>query len=324
MQKAAKRKHSPFKKGQASGAAGLIGLILFFILMYILFLPPGERADLLSDSDSGSGGGHGSRSNRTLFSENVGRVDYLRARNFEKTIPNVYLEERRDAAVLKKFNPIYIKNGVFDKKERELIFTLDQLENIENVQLVFAAKIRKGILTLQFNGETIFESGVGTFNVPPITVDKSLLERENTIRLSVSSVGWKFWRTNEYNLEDIKVIGNIIDTSGKESQALFTLTGTEFFNLEEATLRFVPYCGRQDVGKLDVFINNKNVYSSIPVCDDPYSITLPPNIMSSGANRIKFTTQRGSFSVEQVRVLGKLKDSKTITRFFEVEDDDYD
>tara|TARA_Y100000310_G_C20683957_1_gene817767 strand:- start:29 stop:1231 length:1203 start_codon:yes stop_codon:yes gene_type:complete len=313
------------KRGQAGGASGLIALILLFIILYILFLSPEDRADLLDDDfTSNSGSSSGSSSNRSIFTEAIGRVDYISQRDFDKPLPNIFLDERRDATVLKKFNAIYVKNGLFDKKNRELTFSLDQKNNLENIQLVFSATKHKGILTMTFNGEVVFESELSSFNAPPITIDNSLLENDNKISFSVSGVGLRFWRTNEYNLEDIRVIANIVDTSGQKSQSLFTLTATEFFNFEEGNLRFIPYCGNQDTGKLTVLINNREVYSSIPVCDDPYIIPLAPNILNSGANRISFSTEKGSFSVEQIRVRGELKDQKGITRFFDLDNDDYD
>ena len=261
------------KKGQANagGAAGLIALIMLFIILYILFLPPGDRADLLGESGSSSGG-RSSGTRGTLLSENIGRVDFLRSDNIDKILPNVFLQEKRDATVLKKFNPLFVKNGLFDKKDKEISFSLNDVERLENVQLSFTAKKRKGILAVDLNGERIFESEITEFNIDPITIEPKQLRGDNTLVFSVNGVGARFWKTNEYNLEDIKLIGNIVDKSNLESQSVFTLTGTEFFNLEQAELRFIPYCGNQDVGRLEVAVNNRNVYSSVPVCDDVYNI----------------------------------------------------
>ncbi len=309
---------------QAGGTAGLIGLILLFLVLYILFLPPEDRAELLGDTSTGSESSSGSaKYNTTIFTEALGRIDYLAARDVEKNLPNIFLEERRDARVLKQFNAVYVKNGIFDKKQREVGFSLENMDSLENAQLVFAAKLRKGILSIDFNGQNIFESQLDAYNAQPINLDKSLLKKDNVLRFSVSGVGARFWATNEYILEDLKIVGNIVDTSGKQSESLFTLTGTEFFNLEEATLRFVPYCGSQDVGRLEIFVNSRRVYSSSPVCDDPYTISLAPTMLSQGANKLSFMTEKGSYSVEQIRLTGRLKDSRAITRFFEVDDATY-
>tara|TARA_Y100000310_G_C20624576_1_gene785126 strand:- start:145 stop:1494 length:1350 start_codon:yes stop_codon:yes gene_type:complete len=327
------------KKGQqpggASGAAGLIALILLFVILYILFLPAGDRAELLGESTRGTGifgddGGSGNgdtnsrRGGDVIFEDSIGRIDFLSSNNFDKILPNVFLQERKAAEVIKQFNPIYVKNGVFDQKDKELTFAIDNLDILQNVQLAFNAKVREGILQIDFNGERIFDSIVTTYNVDPVTIDKSLLRDSNVIRISVSGVGARFWRTNEYNLENLQLIGNILDRTAQESSSVFTLTGTEFFNLEEGRLRFIPFCGRQDVGKLTVRVNNRNVFSSVPLCDDVYNLNIAPNILNKGANSVSFTTEKGTYTIEQIRVFGDLKDSKSITRFFEITDNRFD
>jgi hypothetical protein len=317
------------KPGGAGGAAGLIALIMFFIVLYVLFLPSSDRAELLGESRVDGDSFFGNNDDRVrrgnvIFEDSIGRIDFLGDDNFEKLLPNVFLQERREAEIIKQFNPIYVKNGVFDKKEKELTFSLDNLDILQNVQLVFNAKVRKGVLQIDFNGERIFDSLVTTFNVEPVTVDKSMLQETNVIKISVDGVGARFWKTHEYNLEDIQLIGNILDKSAQESSSIFTLTGTEFFNVEEARLRFIPFCGRQDVGKLSVFVNNVNVFSSIPLCDDVYNINLAPNLLNKGANTVTLLTEKGSYTIEQIRVFGNLKDSHSVTRFFEVTDNRFD
>ena len=141
----------------------------------------------------------------------------------------------------------------------------------------------------------------------------------NDFEFSVSSVGYKFWKTNEYSLDDIKIVGDITDKSKQESRNIFTLTGTELSNIDGAHLRFVPYCRSEaNVGVLDVFLNNRELFSAVPVCEDPYKQEIPLGILDSGENRIIFRTNKGSYSVEQIRVKFEEKDIKTTVYYFEV------
>ena len=197
-------------------------------------------------------------------------------------------------------------------------FAVDDIENTENVILSFTAKKHDGTLTIKLNGEVIFESEISA-NAPPVKLKKSQLEKENTLEFEVSSVGLKFWKTNEYNLEDIRILGDITDKSKQESKNIFTLTQEDLSNIESAELRFVPYCKSEEkVGVLDVFVNNRDIFSAVPICSDPYTNQIPVSLLNEGENRVIFRTNKGSYSVEQIKMQFVEKETKPKVYFFEV------
>ena len=62
-------------------------------------------------------------------------------------------------------------------------------------------------------------------------------------------------------IENAKIVGDITDTSRQKSQNIFTLTKTEQRNLEEAYLKFIPYCANIDnVGTLSITINQREIF----------------------------------------------------------------
>ncbi|MEK6948837.1 MAG: hypothetical protein AABX34_01355, partial [Nanoarchaeota archaeon] len=210
------------------------------------------------------------------------------------------------------------RNGWFDKKSRIVSFSLEDLENTDNLILSFNAKKHEGILTIKLNNEIIFENDIETENAAPVKLKKSLLEDDNSLEFSVSSVGFRFWKTNEYSLDDIRILGDITDRSKQESRNVFTLTDEELSNIESAELRFVPYCkGEDKVGMLDISVNNRNVFSAVPVCRDPYRQPIPVGVLNSGENRVIFKTNKGSYSVEQIKLEFAEKEVKPKVYFFE-------
>ncbi|MAG08215.1 hypothetical protein CMO89_01975 [Candidatus Woesearchaeota archaeon] len=319
------------KKGQTSPggqAASLIGLILLLIVFYIVFLPPSEREALLDgdgDEDDGDDD-NGENINETLLSEAVGTLSYLGKDKVEKTIPNIYLSEATNAKEIEKFNPFYIKNSWFDKKSKTLSFNIDNLENTDNFILSFKARTHKGILTIKLNERVIYEYSVNKLDVGPIKLKKDLLkENDNVLEFSVSGIGAKFWKTNEYSIEDTRIFADITDLSRQKSQNIFILTSGEYQNINKAKIRMIPYCsGQESVGVLNIWINNHDIYSSLPVCDDPIVQEIPIDIINIGENNIVFKSDDGSYSVEQVRLTFDLKETKSVTYFFELEQEDYD
>ena len=305
------------KKAQGGiNAAVLVALIAGLIVLYIIFLPSVEREELLEGEVKKSQSVREEES--VLLKEFPGRLDIIKDIE-DKTIPNIFLFETTNAKELERINPFIARNGWFDKKVKSVNFRLDDLENMDNVILSFAAKKHKGTLIIKLNDETIFENEILSETVEPIRLKKNLLKSENTLEFSASSVGIKFWSTNEYSLENIRIVGDITDRSRQEALNAFNLDGEEFFNIEKATLKFIPYCkGVADVGALDITLNGRNIFSAVPVCEDPYKQLVPTGIFNTGENRIIFKTNRGSYSVEQIRLEFETKEAKTKVFFFEI------
>jgi len=300
-------------------AAVLVAVIGGLIILYILFLPESEREALLEGEDIEKTRKSSSKDNEDiLLREFPGRLDNVEG-ILDKTIPNIFLFEKTDAKELEKLNPFIVRNGWFDEKKRIVSFGIKDLENTDNVILSFNAKKHEGILTIKLNNEIIYENEIISETVAPIRLKKNLLGDENTFEFGVSSVGFRFWKTNEYSLDDIKIIGDITDRSKQESRNVFTLTGTELFNVERVDLRFVPYCRNvASVGVLEIFINNREIFSAVPVCEDPYRQPLPLGILNAGENRLIFKTNKGSYSVEQIKIEFVEREVRTNVYFFEV------
>ena len=305
------------RKAQALNAAILVAVIGGLIILYILFLPEAEREALLED-ETVKKSSDDDEDEDILLREFPGRLDIVKEIE-NKQIPNVFLFETTNAKELERINPFIVRSGWFDKKGKTSRFNIDNLDNTDNVILSFRAEKHKGILTIKLNNEIVFENDIGTETVAPISLDRRLLRDENTLEFSVSSVGFRFWRTNEYSLENARIIGDITDKSKQEARNVFTLTSTDLFNIEEANLRFVPYCANvADVGVLDIAINGRNIFSAVPICEDAYKQPIPIGILNTGENRIILKTNKGSYSVEQIRIDFEEEEIKEQVFFFEV------
>jgi len=300
-------------------AAILVAIIAAMIIIYILFLPTEDRKDLLEEESDYAGSSTSEDEDViTLLSENVGRLDPV-GRVRDKDIPNVNIFETTNSKVLDTLNPISVRNGWFDKKTKIIRFSIADPENTDNVVLSFSAPTRRGILLIILNGEPIYEYDINRLNIEPIKLKKNLFKGNNELEFSVSGVGAKFWTTNEYALEDVKIIGDLTDLSRQESQNVFTLTDTEYQNLEKVEIRFIPYCSTSaTVGVLDVFMNNRNIFSAVPVCNDRYKQEVPLSAVSAGQNKVIFRTNKGSYSVEQIKLDFREKDVPEAVYYFEV------
>ena len=301
-------------------AAILVAIIAGLIILYIIFLPTSQREALLQNKTSETASGE--TNPNVLLEVSPGSLSSSQGLESQKNIPDAFLVETTNAQELKAANPFIVRNGWFDAKTYKTDFGIDDPANTDNVILSFTAKKHTGVLTIKLNNAVIYESEIGSENIEPVKLDKRLLSKTNTLEFSVSSVGIRFWSTNEYSFENVKVIGDITDTSRQQSTNIFTISDSEFASMDKATLKFIPSCGSiGNVGILDIFVNNKKLFSSVPVCDNSYKQSIPKSVLNEGENNIVFKTSRGSYSVEQIRISLDFSQPAVRTYYFEVSRD---
>ncbi len=318
------------KKAQgtsATGAMGFVALIVGLIVLYIIFLPPDERAKLLGENESIEDENEENTSveaeENVLLLEYPGRIDYLKEKDYEHDIAAFSLYKTTNAEELETINPFIIRHGLFDDVKKEIPFKIKDLKNTENVLLSFTAKKNTGILTIKLNDVNIFESEITTQNPKPIKLKENLKE-DNLLEFSVSGTGAKFWSTNIYSLDDIRIVGDVADISRQESRNIFFVRESEKLNLEKAKLRFWPDCNPDDVGKLEIMVNYQDVLSSIPDCGTINMYTFSPAVLHKGDNNIVFKTDKGSYRIEQIKITTDLKGLSYPTYYFEINESTYD
>ena len=296
-------------------AAILVAIIAGLIILYIVFLPTAEREKIVKEKEDAAA----EESSNILLKESPGVLSTSTGMESEKGIPNIFLVETTNAKELESINPFIVRNGWFDKRAKKIDFGIAEPENTDNVVVSFTSKKRNGILAIKLNNAVIFENEIASEAAEPVKLSKNLLGKANTLEFSVSSVGAKFWTTNEYSFENVKIIGDITDTSKQESTNIFTLSDSEYASMDRATLKFVPYCGNvNELGTLDVFVNNRKMFSSVPKCNDQYRQSIPKSALNEGENNIVFKTNKGSYSVEQIKISLEFKEPQVKTYFFEI------
>jgi len=100
----------------------------------------------------------------------------------------------------------------------------------------------------------------------------------------------------------------VTDISRQEGQNTFFISENEKLNMEKASLRFIPECRQDEVGKLEVMINYNQISSNVPDCKTVNMYSFSPAILDSGDNEIIFKTGDGSYRIEQIRVDTFLKE----------------
>lgn len=273
-----------YRKGQTSAgsAALLVAIIAAMILLYTLFLPPDERAKLLEETN-----GNGKAlndSNNILLKESPGRLDLIKKSIIDHKISSFNLLSTTSGKIIKEFDGVFVQRSLFKDSPQTFQFDVLDPENTNNVLLSFYPKDVKGRLIITLNNNLVSEKEYTQTNNQPISLPKSMLSKTNTLKFSVSSPGALFFMTNKYTLENVKIFADVTDKSGLENSQDFFFTGVERQNLEKATLSLMASCRTNDVGRLDILINNQAVYSGIPDCVMPLKVDISPGKILEGDN----------------------------------------
>ncbi|MEK6939593.1 MAG: hypothetical protein AABX31_02590 [Nanoarchaeota archaeon] len=313
------------KRGQsAAGAAVLIAIIAVLIVGFVILIPPQERAKLLEEGTANGSTTVPGIVEKKLLAVSPGRIDYLSEKEVEHPIPVVNIYARTEAKVLAEKNVAYAKKGVFSEETDVLTVVVPDLAHTEHMLLSLEVKEADGKLIVLFNGEEVFNDDVKAGSLAPITIPQNLLKEENTVAFAVSSPGLAFWRTNEVSLDNIKVVADVTSVEAQSSRNVFLVSETEKDNLKKVALQFQPSCKFEQVGLLDVSINGKMVYSSVPDCDlNIITIEFAPETLNQGENEVVFRTEKGDYLLTHVMVKSELAEVEFPTYYFDLKYEEY-
>ncbi|MBN2421284.1 hypothetical protein JXB27_03325 [Candidatus Woesearchaeota archaeon] len=317
------------KKAQgAGGAAGLIAIIALALVLYLLILPSNVRESLINGtvSDDRTSSSKSKWHSSTLILAHPKTLDPEQNTDREKILDSFTLYSDKSAVVIAKAEAMHIENGWFAEKVYNLSFKVDDLANTDNYILAFDVSKAYGRLILTLNGDEIYDSEVMPGNAEPVAINENNVKTANSLIFEVSGVGGAFWKLNEYDLSNVRVIADFTDTSKKEYKNFFMITATEKDYFEKTKLSFVPEClTPKNLGPITVTINGKDLhYSAVPDCGMLSSIEFNPNYLNEGENYITFRAETGNYLIDRVKIKADLKEIAYPFYYFELDEDDYD
>jgi len=314
------------RKGQSSSsAAAFIAIMTVLIILYILFLPPDVRDELLADgTGSGdgnwNGGGSSTGTTNVLLRETVGRVTYVKDSEKYYDIPTVRIYAPTSGQLLKGIPSIFIKNALFDKEQASYKTTFDiDKKSTTNIMISFTVKEHTGPMTISLNGRSIFNGEVDGNKF--LRISDSDLYATNDLEFSVPNPGVAFWISNKYSIENVQITGDVTDYTSSYSTQYFTITQTEKENLESVTLYFRPVCTLSDVGPLEIQLNRRTIFESVADCGTRSFASLDMENIDAGSNELKFSVEKGSYLLDNLMVKVLLEKPTYKTYFFDMADD---
>ncbi|MFW6231311.1 MAG: hypothetical protein ACOC32_04805 [Nanoarchaeota archaeon] len=310
----------------AGSAANLVALLGVFIILYVLFVPPADRDELLN-----GGGTDGDDDDDDfdlvsyLINTQPGELHYFYDDDFEHPLPSFYLRESQYSEVLAEENPFSLRRSWFSDARKAIRFDVPSVRQASSLKMSFTVDNEpKGNLIILFNGEEIFNKRLDSGQITPITLPKEMLADSNALDFLLSPPDLAFWEANNYEISGLTVTGDFVDLTTLENSQKFFLEEIEKGNIGEARVLFSPNCNKNTVGKLTIMLNDESIYSAIPDCNALNTVYFDPAILVDSENVIRFSSAQGEYTMSLVNVKTQITDEEYPTYRFELTESTYD
>jgi hypothetical protein len=314
------------KKAQASGASALVAVMLILVVLYILFVPPDLREEILGENwtETGTHNGDNTEFNasRVIVYEHPGRIEEISKLEIKQSLPSVYLTSVYENKLIDQENSVYVKSAWFGEQAAKVEFPFPAPNLTKNTILSFNVNKYGGRLLIYLNQKLIYNNEITQPSPAPITIPgKYLQEGNNEFEFRVSGVGLAFWSANEYSLAQVKLTADVKDTSKQVAETSFLVTTSELINMEKMTMTYYPDCSPGKVNPLEISLNDRLLVSSIPDCGALHKKEFLPERLVTGENAIVFRSTSGSYLMRDIAVISKLKAPTYPAYYFELSKD---
>lgn len=297
--------------------ASLILVIAILMILYVLFIPPSERQELLNTNSSSSFDRTAS-DKIELLSESPGLVSPNQNFGVVHQLPSVNIFVKTEPKVLTLAQSLTVRNSLFSKTFPTTTFE-SRDSDLKKVSLAFSVNQPSGELRIFLNGNQFYAEEVMTSGVKVVDVPLNLLSERNRVDFEVSSPGLAFWRTNKYQLTDITLREEFERIHAQETRQ-FTLTSEERENLQSAQLSYFQFCNlalAEQTAALKVYVNDNSVFSGLIRCiSSKQTLELDKSVLVTGVNNVRFLLEQGDFTFNEVQVETKSKDRQNPTYLF--------
>ncbi|MBI2148408.1 hypothetical protein HYU23_01910 [Candidatus Woesearchaeota archaeon] len=317
------------KKAQREGTAVAILLIVIalFMTLYILFIPPQERNQLLQKDTTETGVEGGLPPKVELLAESPGLVTPTTESATVHRIPSVNVFLKEEPKLITLAQNLFVSKGLFSKSFANLKFQTRDLDETTKLTLFFSVdQTTGGELRFKVNGNTVYAEEIKTPGVKIIEVAKSFLQDDNKLEISVSSPGVAFWKTNKYNLKDVGVKQEFERRNNEESRT-FVIPAQEKNNLKSVKIKYTQVCNFpmvKETTHLDILVNEQRAHEAEIRCittDDEFEID--PDLIIAGTNTITFRLEKGDFSFNLIKLETETRTSERPTFYFSLNQDQF-
>mgnify|MGYP001613299378 CR=1 FL=1 len=313
------------KKGSSDGSAVFVIIIIIalFMVLYILFVPPDVRQDILEGNNESAEKSEDSE-RQELLAESPGSVFPTKTSITVHKLSDMNLFLKTEPKITNLASSITVKKSMFAKSSPTLKFSLNSLSDTNSANLFFSVSRASGELRVKLNGNTIYAEEIQSSGIKVIELPKSYLEKNNELEFSVST---GIFASNVYSLKDIGVKQEFELRNAEESRT-FSVSESEKKDAESVVLSFRQFCNEKlesGVTDFKILLNEKDAFrKKISCLSTEESVELKSSLLVEGTNTISFRIDEGDFLFSTVEIRTKSKDSSFPSYTFTLSDKNFE
>jgi hypothetical protein len=314
------------KRGQTTVSAVEVSVLVFligvFMIAYIILLPAEDREALLDEDFGASGDSDAASISETLLSESPGEVSSTKSSASVSEFEPMRLYSITDSITEDLASSLTVSRNILKNNYKNIYFNVDDLDNLEDLGLLFLITESKGELSVVLNDNLVYEGELTSNDLPVTLPTTQLLEENNLLKLYVNSPGWNIFSANYYLLQDIQLVENY-EVSDTTSTRTFSVS--EPGNVNSATLTYFISCNSNDDGILSLTLNSREVFSDRIFCEylNERELGLDVDYLQT-TNTLRFDITEGDYNIEEVELEISKSSSKYPSYSFDIDSDTYE
>ena len=302
----------------ASNVAVFVLLLGLFLAIYVLLLPPADREALLYNTTTQDKNNQETTASETLILEqSPGLLKPTQEDEIMHEIGSINLYSKEEPKITDLSSSLYLEKSFTSQIKRNFVLSVNDLENLDTVSLIFITTESKGNLIITLNGIILYDSK--TSGLANIILPKDLLQETNNLEFSVSSPGLNIFGRNKYSLSSIKIRESYELTNTRESRD-FILSDQE---TGDAELKFFLYCNTPEQGaRLRMFLNNKEIKNEVISCmSAERKMDIKNDDLEEGTNTLMFQIDKGDYIFNDIKLNVKTNFKGVVNYKFAITED---
>lgn len=310
------------KKGETEGGTIyiLILLMAFFILIYVILLPPAEREGLLNITSSTDAATGEAPAKTVVLSESPGKVYSFTSNLQAINIEPMHVYSRDESKSFTLIKSMTVSRNLLKDNFKAVYFDLADLAELKEVKLFFLITESKGPITAYLNGKLLYE-GLLTSSQMPLELPLISLQEKNKLEFYSASPGVRIFSSNYYILQDVQLIKTL---KIEKTQASRTFYVSEDIGekLSRATLTYFVTCNQINQNPmLTITLNSREIFKDTVFCEylEERSVPLAKTVLNAyGRNKLDVSIDKGDINVDEVKVKAELNKAVFPTYTFDV------
>ena len=298
----------------------LIVLILAIGMVgYVILLPEDVRNELLDDSATSSSDSD-DVDGEVLLSESPGYVSPSKSSSHTRSLEPIRLYSTTESNIKTLISSITVSKSIIGNNYKSIKFDIDNLEELEELELLFFVSEYKGDLRIKLNEQLVYDGELNSADLPITLPIDSLVSEGNVIEFS-TDFSWNIFSPNYYLLQDIKLIQDYL-VEDKSTTRTFSIDSPD--DISSVVLNYFITCNSNENGILTISMNNREMFSDRIFCEylNKRELSLEEDYIAT-SNTLKFEITEGDYNIEEIQITEKTRAQDYPSFSFDLDNDLY-